>query len=269
MFVKMNLPPLSKDSALPLYYQVRESIRHAIATGAIKAGEKMPTEGQLAKMLGVSLITVKRALTDLQLDGLVTKIQGRGTFVRAAPMEQKLDHLSGFAEDMEELHHKHSAKVFAIATVPATEEVCARLAVEPDEQVIKIERVRYADDEPIMFAVAYLSRDLGERLVHEDLEKNAIFSLLEKKYGIVLIEADYQLEAAVAPHYIQKALDLATHAPTLLVRRTAYTENRRPIDFTQLYYRGDRFRYVVGVRRNKTTSRLLTTIRPDSIAISR
>ncbi|MCC7017215.1 MAG: GntR family transcriptional regulator [Rhodospirillales bacterium] len=245
----MLVLPVSKESAYPLFYQARESIRRAIVTGRLKPGDRLPSEKRLALSLGVSLITVRRALDDLQIEGLVTKEHGRGSFVRALPIEQKLDHLAGFAEEMEKLHHQSSAKILDIARVPASEDVARHLIIPVGEEVQKIERVRYADREAIMFNIAFMPVEIGAKIAAEDLTKHGIFPLIEGKYGIPLIEADYQLEASVPPHRAQKALGIKPHDPVFLVRRTAYTDGQRPISYALLYYRSDRFRYAVHVQK--------------------
>jgi GntR family transcriptional regulator len=245
----MLVQPVSKESAYPLFYQARESIRRAIVTGRLKPGDRLPSEKHLALSLNVSLITVRRALDDLQTEGLVAKEHGRGSFVRALPIEQKLDHLAGFAEEMEKLHHQSSAKILAITRVPASEDVARHLAIPVGEEVQKIERIRYADRDAIMFNTAFMPIEIGAKIATEDLTKHGIFPLLESKYGIPLLEADYQLEASAPPHRVQKALGLKPHDPVFLVRRTAYTEGRRPISYTLLYYRGDSFRYSVHVQK--------------------
>jgi GntR family transcriptional regulator len=247
----MLIQPVSKDSAFPLYYQARESIRRAIFAGHLKPGDWLPSEKQLARLLDVSLITVRRALDDLQIEGLVAKEHGRGSVVRALPMEQKLDHLAGFAESMEELHHQSSAKIIGVARVPASEDVARHLALAVGTEVQKIERVRYADQDAIMFNIAFMPVEIGAKVVAEDLTKHAVFSLMETKCGIPLLEADYQLEAIPPPRPVQKALGLKLHEPVFLVRRTTYSEGRKPVNYTLLYYRSDRFRYSVHVHRER------------------
>lgn len=245
----MLVQPVSKESDYPLFYQARESIRRAITSGRVKPGDRLPSEKNLALALGVSLITVRRALDDLQIEGLLSKEHGRGSFVRAFPIEQKLDHLAGFAEEMEELHHQASAKILGNTRVPASEDVARHLAIPVGEKVHKIERIRYADGNAIMFNIAFMPVEIGAKIAAEDLAHHGIFPLLESKYRIPLIEADYQLEAATPPRLVQKALGLGRHDPVFLVHRTAFTEGRRPISYTLLYYRGDSFRYSVHVQK--------------------
>ena len=253
----MILKPVLKDSPLPLYFQVQESVRKCIASGSVKPGDKLPTEAQLSEWLGVSLITVRRAITDLQVEGLVNKVHGRGTFVATPPIEQTLEHLSGFAEDMEEHHRQSSAKVVRIDTVPATEEVCTHLNIKLKENVVRIERIRYASGEALMFNITYLPQNVGDIVIKEDLSTTPIFRILENKLGLPLTEADYQLEAAMIPENIREALGVSRNMPAFLVRRTSYTIDKRPIDYTQLYYRADRFRYTVHVRRRKAASPII------------
>lgn len=247
----MRIQPVSKDSALPLFYQARENIRRAIVAGHLKAGDQLPSENHLALALGVSLITVRRALDDLQIEGLVVKEHGRGSFLRELPIEQKLDHLAGFAEEMDELHRQSSAKVLSIGRVPANEDVARHLALPVGEEVQKIERIRYADREAITVSIKFMPIWIGAKIATEDLAKNAVFPLMETKYGIRLLGADYQLEATVPPLLVRKALGLKLRDPVFLVHRTAYAEGRQPVDYTLLYYRGDRFRYSVHVQRER------------------
>lgn len=249
--MRMLVQPVSKESAYPLFYQARENIRRAITLCRLKPGDQLPSEKSLAQSLGVSLITVRRALDDLQIEGLVTKEHGRGSFVRALPIEQKLDHLAGFAEEMEDLHHLASAKIMSNTRVPASADVARHLALPVGEEVHKIERIRYADGNAIMFNIAFMPTDIGAKIATEDLAHNGIFPLLESKYRIPLIEADYQLEAATPPRLVRNALGLKQHDPVFLVHRTAYTEGRRPISYTLLYYRGDSFRYSVHVQKSR------------------
>jgi len=241
--------PVVKGSDHPLFYQARESIRRAIVTGRLKSGDQLPSEKKLALALDVSLITVRRALDDLQLEGLVVKEHGRGSFVRALPIEQNLDHLAGFAEEMKKLHHQSSAKVLDINQVPASADVANHLAIPLGNMVQKIERIRYADQEAILFNIMFLPVEIGVKIASEDLTRHGIFPLLEGKYGISLLEADYQFEASVPPQRVQKALRVKAHDPVFLVHRTVYAERRRPISYTLLYYRGDKFRYAVNVQK--------------------
>jgi len=241
--------PVSKESDYPLFYQARESIRRAIVMGRLKPGDQLPSEKNLALALDVSLITVRRALDDLQIEGLVVKEHGRGSFVRALPIEQKLDHLAGFAEEMEKLHHKTSAKILDICQMPASADVAHYLALPLGTSVQKIERIRYADHEAILFNIMFLPAEIGAKIASEDLTKHGVFPLLEGKYGISLLEADYQFEASVPPQRVRKALGIKAHDPVFLVHRTVYTEGRRPVSYTLLYYRGDKFRYAVHVQK--------------------
>jgi len=243
------LTRIARESPLPLFYLTREALREEITSGQIKPGERLPSEPELAKTLGVSLITLRRALMELQIEGLVEKVHGVGTFARERPLEQRLDHLSGFAEDMESLNFVPTAKVFGIETVPATEEIAEQLCLPVATPVVRIERLRAANGEPIMFNRAFFPLDLGERLKNEDLEQSPIITLIEQKFGTPLVEAAYRIEAAIAPPHIQRALEMTSNAPSMLVKRTSFAAGRRPVYYTQLYYRGDKFRYVVKVKR--------------------
>ena len=115
--------------------------------------------------------------------------------------------------------------------------------------VVRIQRVRLADGEPVSFDETYLPREIGEKVVTNDLEVEPIFSLLEQKYDIPLVEAEYRLEAVSAEPLVAEALGVDTGSPLFLIERTSYCAGSRPIDYEKLYYRGDMIRFVTRLAR--------------------
>lgn len=246
---KLLFQQISRTSPLPLFYQVREAIRESITSGKLKPGDRLDSETYIAEFFGVSLITLRRALMELQIEGLITKVQGVGTFVREPPVEQGLDHLSTFSEEMQAHHFSHSAKVVSAKTIAAGDEVGSQLAIPSDQEVVVIERIRYANKEPVMYNIAFFPTSLGKRLMEEDLENNPVLHILENKYGILLAEAEYRLESVMPPTKVRRTLAMDKNTPILLVKRTNYSTDKRPVYYVQLYHRGDKFRYVVNVKR--------------------
>jgi len=109
-----------------------------------------------------------------------------------------------------------------------------------------------ADGVPTSFDETYLPRELGDKVVTHDLEVEPIFALLEQKYGIPLLEAEYRLEAVLAEENIARALGIETGSAIFLVERTSYSVGARPVDYEKLYYRGDMIRFVTRLARRTT-----------------
>lgn len=237
------------QAPVPLHFRVREHILGLITSRELKPGDQVPTEVELMRRFKVSRITVRQALGHLTAAGLLYRRSGLGTFVAQPRIEQELKQLTGFVEDMEALQLRAAAKVVKIARPHADAEVAHQLQLKVGAPVVYLERVRLANEEPLSFDTTYLPADIGEAIAQEDLEANPVFSLLEDKYGIKLGEAEYRIEAALATRAVARHLRIRVGAPVLLIERTTSSAEGRPIDYEKLYYRGDRIRYRMKLRR--------------------
>ncbi|CAB5511686.1 HTH-type transcriptional repressor NagR [Achromobacter anxifer] len=227
----------------PLYARVETALAAEITAGSLSPGSQLPTEDQLIQRFAVSRTTVRKAVENLVARGLVEIRRGKGTFVTEPKLTQALTGLSGFVEDMEALGRRATARLLDKRPVPATEDVARQLGVARGAMVYRIERVRLADGVALSFDETYLPLDIGEKVASNDLEAEPIFDLLELRYDLPLIEAEYQLEAVTADERVALALGIAAGSPIFLIERTSYTEGQRPVDYEKLYYRGDLIRF--------------------------
>lgn len=227
----------------PLYARVETALAAEIVAGSLSPGSQLPTEDQLIQRFAVSRTTVRKAVENLVARGLVEIRRGKGTFVTEPKLTQALTGLSGFVEDMEALGRRATARLLDKRPVPATEDVARQLGVARGAMVYRIERVRLADGVALSFDETYLPLDIGEKVASNDLEAEPIFDLLELRYDLPLIEAEYQLEAVIADERVALALGIAAGSPIFLIERTSYTEGQRPVDYEKLYYRGDLIRF--------------------------
>lgn len=233
----------------PLYAQVEDAVAGQIARGELPAGTQLPPEGRLIEALGVSRTTIRQTFQNLVRRGLVEIRRGTGTFVAAPKITQELTALSGFVEDMEAQGKKATARVVGRAIVAASARVARQLGVRTGARVVRIQRVRLADGEPISFDDTYLPRELGEPIMADALETRPIFELLEQKYATPLVEAEYRMEAVGAEAEVASALGVATGAALFVIERTSYAAGHRAVDYEKLYYRGDRVRFTTRLAR--------------------
>ena len=244
---------LDPSSPVPLYAQVESILTVAIVDGTYPPGSQLPKEEELVKQFGVSRTTVRQTVQNLVRRGLVEIRRGKGTFVLQPKITQELTQLSGFVEDIQSLGRRASARVLDKQTVPASDSVARQLALTAGTSVFRIQRVRLADDSPLSFDETYLPREIGERILENDLETEPIFSLLEQKYDTPLVEAEYCLEAVSADTTVARALGIAVGSPIFLIERTSYTSGHEPVDYEKLYYRGDQVRFVTRLARRPQT----------------
>jgi len=122
--------------------------------------------------------------------------------------------------------------------------------------VVRIQRVRLADGMPLSFDETYLPKELGEKVMADNLETEPIFTLLERKYSTPLAEAEYQLEAVCADATVGTALCIGVGSAIFLIERTSYSIGHRPVDYEKLHYRGDQIRFVTRLARRTPVLRV-------------
>lgn len=249
-------------SPMPFYAQIKEMLRARILDGTYKPHQQMPSESEMIETFKVSRITVRQALGDLQKEGLIFKIHGKGTFVSKTKAFQDLARLQGFAEAMSRLGHEIFNQLLSIKSVPASATVAERLEIEPRAMVSEIRRVRYLNREPISVDVSYVGEDLGNRLRNEDLATRDIFLIVENDYGVALGNADLRIESMLADVTLARLLKVTEGSPILRIERLTFTADQRPLDFEYLYYRGDAFQYRLRIERH-TAAPSTTTVRSD------
>jgi GntR family transcriptional regulator len=242
---------IDPQSRLPLHAQVEESLVRSMGGGALRPGARVPSEDSLAERYAVSRSTIRTAIQSLIARGLVEIRRGKGTFVTQPVITQELTELTGFVEDMQALGRDPSARVLDRRVVAASETVARQLSLQRGTAVVRIQRVRLADGLPLSFDETYLPQDLGEKIIADDLENQPIFSLLEQKYSTPLLDAEYRLAAVASHGTVARALGINPGSPIFLIERTTFSDNRRPVDYERLYYRGDHIRFVTRLTRRQ------------------
>jgi GntR family transcriptional regulator len=209
-------------SSVPMHTQIREIIRRRVLDGTYAPHSQMPSESQMIEAFSVSRITIRQALGDLQKEGLIFKVPGKGSFVAKPKAFQNLSRLQGFGEAMGPSGYETFSQVLSMRQVAASDVVARRLQVALGDAVYEIQRLRYLNREPI--------------------------SVDENDFGLQLTHADVQIEAISADEFLARQLRIAEASPLLRIERLTYAD-QRPIDFEFLYYRGDAFQYRLRIDR--------------------
>jgi len=235
-------------SSVPMHTQIREIVRRRVLDGTYAPHSQMPSESQMMEAFSVSRITIRQALGDLQKEGLIFKVPGKGSFVAKPKAFQNLSRLQGFGEAMAPSGYETFSQVLSMRQVPATDVVARRLQLAPADAVYEIQRLRYLNREPISVDQSYFPLALGERLAQEDLPTRDIFVILENDFGLHLTHADVQIEAISADEFLARQLRIDEASPLLRIERLTYADDQ-PVDFEFLYYRGDAFQYRLRIDR--------------------
>lgn len=237
------------DSRVPLYAQVEAVLAASITDGTYPPGSQLPNEEALLARFGVSRTTLHKTVQNLIKRGLIEIRRGKGTFVTQPRITQELTELSGFVEDMHALGRHPTARLVDQQVLPAPDTAARRLGLMAGTLAMRIQRVRLADGVPLSFDETWLPKEIGEKIVGNDLDTEPIFKLLEEKYDTPLVEAEYRLEATCADATVAQALGIEPGSPIFLIERTSYSAGHQPVDYEKLYYRGDQIQFVTRLAR--------------------
>jgi GntR family transcriptional regulator len=230
-----------RDSKLPIYHQLYELLRNHIVRGEWQAGDILPSESELIEQYQISRITVRQALEALVNDGLIYRQRGRGTFVAHPTVEQGLSRIISFTEDMHQRGFKPGTEVLFHDLVSASAEIAKQLQVEPGEELVRIERLRLADGEPMSIEESHLVHRYCPGVLQHDYSENPLRQILEDDYGIRLVRAKQVIRAIPASSQLAEKLSISPKAALLYIERVSYSTENIPIEFLRLYHRGDRY----------------------------
>ncbi len=236
-------------SPVPLYTQLKALLRNRILNGTYAPHSQMPSESELGNLHNVSRITVRQALSDLQKEGLIFKIHGKGTFVAKPKAFQNVSKLQGLSEAMSQMGYEVINHLRSFKFIPASTVVAERLNIAEGTQVAEIKRVRLINREPVSLEVTYVSQQLGEQLQKADLVARDIFLIIENDCGTPLGRADLAIDAILAETELTNALNVEEGSPIMRIERLTHAADGTPMDFEYLYYRGDAFQYRLSIER--------------------
>lgn len=241
---------IKEDAGIPLYQQIYDLIRAKIVSGELGLNTRLPAEQELTEMLGVSRITVKRALNELAVAGFVRRQRGIGTvitFDAAAPtvkgsFENLIDGLTRIGVETE-------VQLLDCTTAPASPAICESLQMPHGSSAQRIVRLRRLGGEPFSYLVTYIPEDVSEGYSEDELASESLIKLLEKA-GFAPVEAEQTIMAEAAEPAVAANLGVAPGSPLLRIHRIMRDQNGRPVQDITAHYRPDRFQYHMRLTRS-------------------
>ena len=232
---------IDKNHPLPMYFQLKEFMREKIASGEWKPGDMVPSERELSEQYHISRMTARQALSELATEGLLRRMQGRGTFVAEPKIEHGLTRLTGFTEDMKARGLQPGAQLIRLELIQPSLLPMRALQIAPDEQIVLLERLRLAGAEPIALETSHLHFSGVEKLLGEDFENNSLYRILSQKYQISPARAEQKIGADLCSRREQALLKIEEGAPVLRNKRITFDQWGRPFEYTESAYRADRY----------------------------
>ncbi|MDD3173433.1 MAG: GntR family transcriptional regulator [Herbinix sp.] len=234
---------LDVNSKVPLYKQLKNLIFNDIRDGKLKPNQKILTEQEWSEIYQISRMTVRKALAELVDEEVLTKKQGKGTFVQEPKITEDLSNPNSFTNLCKRNGKTSGGRTIKLVLQDATERDVKELQLEPDEQVIRIERIRMADDLPVLLENLFFPGHL-KTILAENLDDESLYKILSNKYGLVTGNSVMEFEISECNKYEANYLCIKTGSPLLLVREVVYDQYNRPLHRTKTLIRGDKFKYI-------------------------
>lgn len=260
---------LDRNSAVPLYYQIRQQLLEQIQSGKLSAGQTIPSEHEISTRLGVSRMTARQAMKSLCEEGVTYSRPGLGTFVSGIKQEKTSTDLLSFTEEMKARGCRPGSRLLSFESLAAETEVAQALHLTRTANVYCLRRVRLADSVPMGVENCFLPPALCPGLLETFDPRKSLYDALAEQYGIRMVAADEVVEAALASAEQAQLLAIKQKAPVFRLTRVSYAQNGQPVEFVRSIYRGDRWEIVSRLVASHTAGSDSTTRKPLAVISKR
>lgn len=233
---------LDRDGATPLYVQLSTILRDKINRGEWKPGTKIPSENELNQVYGISRMTARQVLLQLVNEGLLFRVQGKGTFVAPRKIQAQSPVYQGIREQLEELGYKTSTKLLSAQVREPDSKIAEVLRLPRGERVYVLRRLRSVDRGPISLHVSYVPERLAPGLDSTDLVGRQLCSILDTEYGLRMSQINETLESTSARGQDAKDLQVSQSTPLLLLIHEIADATGLYFEFSRILFRGDKIR---------------------------
>jgi len=237
-----------REDRRSLAVQVRDRIWHEVEAGVLHAGEKLPSEQDLAARFGVSRATVREALKIMEEERVVLCRHGVGRFLAPDPasvLTDEMTRLKSVTELTRGLGISPTTKVISLREEPADDLVSSRLDLEPSSPVVVVERVRQAKGEPVIYTVDYFARHVVPGPLRAEEFEGSLFAQMEEKWGLQLVYAKTVISAILLDSETCQRIGVPEGIPWLMMEEIVLDAQDRPQLYSNDYHRGDKMQFRV------------------------
>ncbi|WP_165003625.1 MULTISPECIES: GntR family transcriptional regulator [unclassified Enterococcus] len=230
------------SNQLPVYIQIHDQIKSEIEQGVWKIGDRLPSERELAVKFNVSRMTLRQAIQNLADEGILERKIGSGTYVARKKVQEKMSGATSFTEIMESQNRVPSSRTVSyFLTSPSSSEM-EKLHLESEDTILRMERIRFADDVPICFEVASVPQKLIEGYSKAEITES-LYRTLEEKGKKKIGPANQTITAVLASEKIAEYLEVKRGDAVLRLSQISYFEDGTPFEYVRTQYVGNRFEF--------------------------
>jgi GntR family transcriptional regulator len=188
---------INKNLKVPYYYQLYENIVEGIEKNMLSEGDRLYGELQLCEKYGVSRITVRQALKELEVNGYIVRERGKGTFIRKKIETHSLQKVSSIVDELKSKGIKTLNKILENKVITPDEKISKILEIEKDKKILFVKRMIFAYGAPLYITKAYLPYDLTGSIKKSILKENSFTNIVTKILKIKLVHSKRVLEPAI------------------------------------------------------------------------
>ncbi|MFN7996584.1 MAG: GntR family transcriptional regulator [Bryobacteraceae bacterium] len=236
---------VDKNSPTPVYAQIADGIKSLIAKGEVAVGTPLPPERVLCEHFGISRMTLRQAYDVLEREGLIESQRGRGTFVALPRIQKQQQEMRSFTEEIVSRGATPSSKLIGFRTIGQSAADRGFFGLADGQQLYEIERVRFADKNPVALELVHIPQYLCPNLERFNLGSSSMYQILEENYGLALAYCTEKISAAQPNRRLRDLLRISGPASVLVVNRQSFTDKGTPAELAVTSYRGDFYTAVV------------------------
>lgn len=241
-----------RHSPVPLHHQIKIAVLEGVEGGWLGPGAQLPRERELAEALGVSLAPVRQAMADLTKEGYVERIRGKGSYIRDRKLVEKIQILGSFHESASRQGLDVDIKVLSSEMARPPKVVDAALGLRGHDGWC-LRRFASIDGEPLALLTAWLQPRYARGVSDKDLGTGSLYEALRQVHGVEMTAADNVVEVDRAGLEQAELLGLAPGSPVLRVIGITRNQQDRPVEYSDVLYRPERFRFAIESRRSATS----------------
>lgn len=243
---------IDRNSRVPLYAQVKEVLFEYVKSSGLPPGEFLATEEQICRQLNISRVTVRKAIDELVMEGLLQRKKAKGVYIAKPKIKEgMLQSLDGLYNYMTSKGGKPISKVLEYKKELPGKEIAEILRLEENDTILLIKRLRFFDNEPFVISYNYLPTKICSELPLEELKTGSLYHILERDHKIKFYRAYRTIEVSWPTEEEARLLRIPQGQPIQLLRSISYFKDGTPAEFLKGIFRADRCRFEVELRRQE------------------
>lgn len=238
---------LDKKGKVPLYYQLIDGILKEIENGKLPEHTKLFTERELCELYNISRATVRQAVSILEKDGHIYRVQGRGTFIAPKKIEQTLENFYSFGDEVKKIGMKPSSKIISLEIIALPGHISKKIGYMEAEKFYKLIRVRLADNEPMVYEETYIPYGRFPNLKSNEIEEQGLYPLFKEVYDAKLDYATESFFVCAVGENVAKYIREVADTPAMRLERITY-EKDKVVEYTESVIKGSKFKFTATLK---------------------